>query len=177
VSAGGDDSFLTWYDELREAYHPDPLRVLLIAESPPDSGDGARRFFYSPRLSHDNLYRGVAEALYGARGDIDLRDKRAVLAHLQQDGFWLVDAVAEPVNKLRSGARRAAVRASVPDLVSHVVELAPERGVVICHGGVYDEAAAALRRAGVNVLHDERLPFPLGNWRAQFVEGLRSAIA
>lgn len=164
-----------WYDELRERYRPRRLRILLIAESPPDPGDGERRFFYSPRLGHDNLYRGVAEAVYGQEG-VDLRDKRRVLDRLREDGFWLIDAVEEPVNKLPPARRRAAIRERVPSLVERVRGLAPERGVVICHSKVYELAAPSLRSAGVHVLHDAPLPFPLGNWRAKFVRGLRRAL-
>jgi hypothetical protein len=29
----------------------------------------------------------------------------------------------------------------------------------------------------VTMLHDQPLPFPLGNWRAEFVAGLRRALA
>lgn len=59
-----------WYEELRERYRPERICVLLVAESPPDPGDGKRRFFYSPELRADNLYRGVAQALYGERDEI-----------------------------------------------------------------------------------------------------------
>lgn len=34
-----------------------------------------------------------------------------------------------------------------------------------------------LRTAGVRVLHDDPLPFPLGNWRAHFVAGFRRCLA
>jgi hypothetical protein len=164
-----------WYDELRERYRPGQLRILLIAESPPDPGDGERRFFYSPRLSHDNLYRGVAEAVYGRSG-VNLRDKRRVLELLQEDGFWLIDAVDQPVNKASAWVRREAIARAVPALVERVLDLAPERGVVICHAKVYELAAPSLRAAGVRILHDDALPFPLGNWRARFVSGLRQAL-
>jgi hypothetical protein len=42
---------------------------------------------------------------------------------------------------------------------------------------VYQLASSSLRDAGVTVLHDQPLPFPLGNWRAQFVAGFRRALA
>jgi hypothetical protein len=74
-------------------------------------------------------------------------------------------------------ARRAALRAAVPQLVERCCDLAPRRGVVICHTVVYELATPALRHAGVTVLHDQPLPFPLGNWRAAFVAGLRTALA
>lgn len=165
-----------WYEELRERYRPTRLRYLLIAESPPDPGGGERRFFYSPVLTIDNLYRSVAEAVYGERDDVDVRDKTAVLERLREDGFWLIDAVEYPVNKLGSSARSRAIEAGVPRLIARCIELEPEHGAIICHGKVYAATAQALRDAGFPLLHDVALPFPLGNWRARFVEGFRRAL-
>jgi hypothetical protein len=42
---------------------------------------------------------------------------------------------------------------------------------------VYELAAPALHHAGVTVLQDQPLPFPLATWRAAFVAGLRTALA
>jgi hypothetical protein len=78
-----------WYEELRARYRPEHLRVLLIGESPPDPGAGERRFFYASTLSrYDNLYRGVAEALYGEEGHLDVTAKVQTLMPLRDDGFW-----------------------------------------------------------------------------------------
>jgi hypothetical protein len=166
----------SWYEELRERYRPDRLRVLLIGESPPDPGGGARRFFYAPTLAkEDNLYRGVAKALYeGER--IDIRDKPSVLARLRDEGYWLIDAVNEPVNKKTRSERRRLIRAQLDNLIATVVELAPESGVIICHQLVYEAASDPLRDAGVRMLHDQALPFPLGNWRERFAVGVRRAL-
>src|SRR5262249_55835667 len=95
---------------------------------------------------------------------------------LQRDGFWLIDAVDYPVNKRGSTPRRRALEESVPRLVERCRKLKPDRGVIICHSGVYAAVASVLRGEGVTVLHDEPLPFPLGNWRARFVEGFRRAL-
>ena len=108
---------------------------------------------------------------------MDLADKPAVLRRLQADGFWLIDAVDQPVNHLPPGPRRAAITAAVPQLVARCRDLAPRRGVVICHRVVYQLTTPSLRDASVRVLHDQPLPFPLGNWRADFVAGLRKALA
>jgi hypothetical protein len=166
-----------WYEQLREQYRPDRLEVLLIGESPPDPGAGNRRFFYATDLRIDNLYRGVAQALYGDDPEVDLVDKPAVLRRLQGDGFWLIDAVDRPINHLPPGPRRVAITAAVPELVTRCRALAPRRGVIICHRVVYQLTSSGLRDAGVRVLHEGPLPFPLGNWRAQFIAGLREALA
>ncbi|MDP9441163.1 MAG: hypothetical protein M3P34_03055 [Actinomycetota bacterium] len=167
---------LAWYDELREQYRPERVSVLLVGESPPDPGAGAPRFFYAPTLSRDNLYRGVAAAFYGAEPGFDVRDKPHVLRRLQRDGVWLIDAVEHPINMQSAAARQRAIAAASPSLAKRALELAPTVGVLVCHGVVFTAAAPALRSAGVRVLHDSRLPFPLGNWRAEFVAQVRAAL-
>ncbi|KAF0247030.1 MAG: hypothetical protein FD180_147 [Planctomycetota bacterium] len=166
-----------WYEKLRLEYRPERLKVLLVAESPPDPGNGPRRFFYAPDLSqHDNLYRGVAEALYGAEPGFNVDSKVQVLRRIQADGFWLIDASEQPVNHLSSAEKTRSIRASIPRLVDRCVALAPERGVILCKRVLFDLAATALRAAKVAVLHDTSIPFPLGNHRAQFVADFRRAL-
>jgi hypothetical protein len=178
TAAGPDEAEgVKWYEELRSAHRPEVLRFLLVAESPPDPGSSDRRFFYSPTLAaHDNLYRGVAEAVYGDEPAFDVRRKAAVLERLRADGYWLIDAVPTPINRRSNAARRKAIRTAATGLVERCRELAPKGGIIICHTVVYGETAAALRGAGVNLLHDEPIPFPLGNWRAEFVRRFRQAI-
>lgn len=165
-----------WYEELRERYCPARLVYLLVTESPPDPGTGERRFFYSPRLTIDNLYRGVAEAVYAQRSDVDLLDKPAVLERLKNDGFWLIDAVTEPINKKRPGTRARAIASAAPELVERIRDLEPQRGIIVCHAKVFAVVAPYLRRAGLPLLHDEAIPFPLGDWRARFVVDFRRAL-
>jgi hypothetical protein len=167
-----------WYEELRASYRPAEVRYLLIGESPPDPGSMERRFFYSSVLSqYDNLYRGVAEAMYGLDPGFDVTRKVTNLDRLKSDGFWLIDAVEHPVNKGSASARRAAIRSAVPGLIGRCQEVSPRLGIIICHTLVYDEAALFLQEAGLRLLHDRPIPFPLGNWRATFIEDVRRAIS
>jgi hypothetical protein len=86
--------------------------------------------------------------VYGGRKGLARRDKPAVLRRLQEDGFWLIDAVEYPVNKLDRRERIRALKASVPRLVERCHQLAPERGAVVCRGKVFAAAAPALRELG-----------------------------
>lgn len=165
-----------WYEELREAYRPKSIRILLIAESPPDPGDKERRFFYSPVLSrHDNLFRGVAQSLYGD-SILDEREKNEILACICNDGFWMIDAVDFPIDKMSESNRSEAIRASAANLIDHCKELAPTLGVVICKPNVYCEVAVRLIRGGVPVLHEQPLPFPLYKGRKVFKDALREIL-
>jgi hypothetical protein len=160
-----------WYEQLRQQYRPQQVRVLLIAESPPASTSEDRRFFYSPHLTgHDNLFRGVALAAYGLnKRDLSRDGKAPVLRRLQSDGIWLIDAVDTPVNHLDTGARSQLIRNSVPGLIHRAQSAAPSVGVFICKAPLYDMIARSLEVADVIVLNRGPAPFPLGNTRAEFV--------
>jgi hypothetical protein len=49
-------------------------------------------------------------------------------------------------------------------------------GVILCHGPTFDMLAGPLRAAGLPLLHEQAIPFPLGNWRARFVDEVRAAL-
>jgi hypothetical protein len=167
-----------WYDELRRQWKPDAVRLLLVGESVPDPGAEERRFFYAPQLDRrDNLFRGVIEAMYEPipRGSTG-QPKRPWLERLREDGVYLVDLVPFPVDKLTSGERRRARREHVTTLVGEARTLDP-RGVIVCHAPTFAEVGPALRAAGLPLLHDSALPFPLGNTRARFVAGVQALLA
>ncbi len=171
-----------WYDELREAHRPRQVRVLLIGESAPDPGETERRFFYAPVLHrHDNLYRGVVQAFYGCSPGRTGDPKAPWLDRLKADGAFLIDLVPFPVNKLspdESEARRLRVkvrRAHVPACIEEARGLQPA-GMIICHDGVYRDAARAMRAAGLPLLHDTSIPFPLYGGVERFPVAVRAAL-
>lgn len=155
------------------------MRLLLIGESAPYDGGAIedRRFFYLDRLTRsDNLFRAVVHALYGeAHLDSKTTVKQTWLDRIRNDGVFLIDLVPYPVNQLSSHAERARVRReNVGSCVERAAALRPT-GVIVCHGPSFVALARPLKYAGVAVLHDEPIPFPLGNHRAEFVERFRRA--
>jgi hypothetical protein len=89
---------------------------------------------------------------------------------------FLVDLVPFPVNKLSRGERRTVLREHVGALVDEVRRLNPV-GIIICHTGVYREAAKALREAALPLLHDEPIAFPLYKGKPRFPVQVRRAAA
>lgn len=169
-------SEIPWYAELRDAWKPSHVRLLLIAESAPDDGGDPenRRFFYSERLGHDNLFRSVVAAMYGVtKDDLVSRGKRPWLERLRDDGLYLIDLMPHPVNA--SQAHRRKTRADyVTDCVQRASSLNPD-GVVIVKKDIFPLLHAPLLDAGLNLLHDRGIPFPLGNTRQEFIAGLNAA--
>lgn len=150
----------------------------MIAESAPaDEGEvSGRRFFYAEeRLGADNLFRGVVQAMYGT-SKVDLRrtGKRIWLERLRDDGFFLIDLAPHPVNKFSKAERRRILQAAVPGCVARAAALNP-LGVVVVKTNLYGMLGRPLGAAGLQLLQDRPLPFPLGNTRADFVAGFDRA--
>ena len=168
----------TWYAHLREALKPQHVHLLIIGESAPDDdGDPSRRrFFYSDRLAADNLFRSVVDALYQVTKE-ELREtgKRPWLERLRADEVFLIDLSPVPVNRATRPARVRMLRESVPGCVDRALALRPD-GVVLVSRDVHEFLAQPLRDAGLRVLNDEAVPFPLGSWRSAFVSRFRSAV-
>lgn len=168
-----------WYAQFRARWKPDQVRLLLIAESPPDDrGDPSRRrYFYADRLNVDNLFRSTVLALYGAtKDDLARTPKTEWLTRLKEDGVYLIDLVPFPINGLDGSARRAAQQTNAVDCVARAKRLDPA-GVVVIKKDVFAALARPLRAEGLPLLHDRGISFPLGNTRAEFVEDVRAAIA
>lgn len=171
----------TWYTQLREQWKPEKVRLLLVGESAPDDrGDlASRRFFYAETLTgRDALFRGVVEAVLGERHlDSRTATKTAWLNQLRDRGVFLIDLVPYPVNgSQQRGERARARRESVAGCVARAAALEPD-GVIVCHKPSFDVLKGPLVGAGLPLLHDRAIPFPLGNWRADFVRDFRAAYA
>ncbi|MBC7595993.1 MAG: hypothetical protein H7288_19020 [Kineosporiaceae bacterium] len=167
-----------WYQQLRDAWKPQSVRLLLIGESAPDDGGDVhqRRFFYAEPLSHsDNLFRSVVAALYDS-GKLTKGDSKAPwLERLREDGIYLIDLSSNPVNALPPRERRAVLRESVVGCVENAKRLAPQ-GIIVCHSPTFQLLAGPLREAGLPLLHDNPIPFPLGNKRREFITKVRFAL-
>jgi hypothetical protein len=167
------------YSAERERYLPRAgVKVLFVGESAPDPNAKQIRFFYHPVLrSADNLFRGLMLALYGAdRQAVASTAKTQWLKRFQSDGHYLEDLCEVPVNHLSALERSQARRAAVPDLLKRIDALSP-RGIIVCHGATFRDIADLLRLNRLPLLHDEPIPFPLGNHRRRFGEKVREALS
>jgi hypothetical protein len=167
------------YSAARRRYLPSKgVKVLFIGESAPNPRASDIRFSCHPVLRPaDNLFRGLMLALYAAdKHALASTPKTEWLNRFQGDGYYLDDLCSEPVNDLPPAERSQSRRAAVSGLLKRIEALAP-RGIIICHQGTYDDIADLLRAKRLPVLHAEAIPFPLGNYRAQFAQGVRAALA
>ena len=157
------------YDDLRQAYRPKKVEVLLIAESPPPPADfpGSRHFYRTetPREG-DRLFSNTIRALYAEASDAaesDLqRDKEQWLRRFQDDGFYMIEAVEVSIQKkIDKKERQERIRKALPRLIERVQELAePDTKLILIKSNVYDVACEPLREAGFTVLNEGLVDYP-----------------
>ena len=154
------------YEGLRQRYRPNRIDTLLVGESRPAGGT----FFY---LANSKLYYATHEAFQLALGPMPTGE--AFLDLLHDRGVWLYDMADAPVDRMRGRPRRDAVRARASELVDLLRENRPRLVVA-----VKKDLAATVRQAMEDAdLERDRLhilPFPLYQWRTDYVRGLTALI-
>jgi hypothetical protein len=162
---------------LREHYKPDRVRVLFVAESPPESTDDEVRFFYNPRQERwDHMYRSVMKAVFP---DFAYRkgEKDKWLREFKKHGYYMIDATDQPLNRLSPARRREKLNAAVNGKLHEIAELvSPSTPILLVKKNVFSAFDDRLRRAGYNVIHKKFLPFPSHGHQVEFVEACRNSL-
>jgi hypothetical protein len=160
----------------REKYKPEQVRCLLIAEALPDSLD---RFFYYPDVRRaDYLFLGVIHVLYPGMKDEFLATRRSsglkekILRRFQEDGFFLLDILGEPLRKSYGSLQRA-----LPELLLRVEAVANQQTpIVLIKTTTFDSVYRPLKAAGYQKVFDNPIPFPSQGWQHRFYELFSGAL-
>ena len=155
------------YEDLRRRYRPEHIDTLLVGESRPAGGT----FFY---LANSNLYYATHEAFQMASGPMPSGE--AFLRLLQKRGVWLYDLADVPVDRMAGRPRRSTVQARIGELVNVLRESTP-RLVVAIKRSLAPTVRLAMMEAGLSTDRLRVLPFPLYQWRRQYVESLAAIVA
>jgi hypothetical protein len=156
------------YDETRQAYKPEQVLWLLIAESPPPQADQpSSRHFYraQPARRDDRLFTNTIQALYQAAAELTeaeiQADKEDWLRRLQADGIYMIEALeTSQRHQVTKRQRQDKIAAAAPRLVERARQLRPKKGIVLIKSNVFDQAGGPLRQAGLKVLNKELVDYP-----------------
>ena len=161
----------TRVSSLRKRYKPDRIKVLFVAESPPESSDDKVRFFYNPSQErHDYMYRSVMKAFFP---DFEHRsgEKEKWLRRFQKAGCYMIDATDKPVNRLSSAQRRKELNRNLDRKIAEITKLtSPRTAIVLVKRNIFEIFNQPLRDARRNVIHGSFLPFPSHGHQARFIE-------
>jgi hypothetical protein len=171
-------------------YRPAQIRVLFIAESPPafDADRQRSYFFFEQNPGSEVLFATVTAALYAANYRKAAGDKAMWLRRMQTDGYWLIDAVEQPINRLAGRVTTATERAwiireNIPGLLArletlrHDGMLQASTGVILIKKLVFDTLSPVLRASGYNLLHHEKIDFPKYHKDRDTIRGITCALA
>lgn len=146
-------------------YRPPEIRLLLVAEAPPE--DVTRYFYFEKVTTQDSLFRYVCKGLYGEAPDRS--DKSSWLNRLRNDGVFLIDLSPEPVSPGWNGHQ-----AQSAELVQRCLQLKPQK-VILIKAPVFDAAYEPLREAGLPV-SSVRIPFPGSGQQKRFEQLFATAL-
>jgi hypothetical protein len=150
------------YLALRRRYEPRSVKLVIIAESPPDS----ELYIYNPTGR-------VTEPLFAAlmkQLRLSPKTKDEGLRALQENGWVLVDATYEPVNGPASG-RDTVIERDYALLRKDLAALTPDRStpLILIKSNVRRILEPKLVAEGFNVLNrGQAVYFPSHSWQPMF---------
>jgi hypothetical protein len=154
----------SYYLDLRRKFEPSSVKLVIVAESPPSSGN----YFYDPsgKVS-EHLFSALMKQL-----GIEPNTKSEGLREFQKRGWVLVDATYEQVNKYDDHGRDLVIDRDHDKLVSDLKQLLAsgwrEIRLVLIKKNVCKLLDPKLKDGGFNVLNKGRIvvfPFPGRNQR------------
>jgi hypothetical protein len=148
---------------MAKAYRPEVIRLLLVAQTPPEELD---RYFYFPRVPKaDHLFQAVVpHFLDETPARLDKRDQLFALRDL---GVYVIDLKPEPCDQRPPST-------FADNLVRRAKRQNAEHAILI-KVDVYDTTFEPLRAAGIHVI-DKRIPFPSTGRQMEFCRDFKDAL-
>lgn len=157
------------YDDVRQHYRPDHIKMLLIAESPPPAPEiqSSRQFYYTDRIRKDDrLFTNTIRALYPETAELPEPEleanKQQWLKRFRDDGWYMIEALEDSQeHEVTKKDRQARIHQALPRLLERVRELAePDTKIILIKSNVFAVATEPLRQAGFTVLNTELVDYP-----------------
>lgn len=140
------------YKELALRFRPDEIRYLLIGESPPFTPPGKPlKYFYNYRNTTGGqlLLSSVSYAFLGQKFYVHKDDKKDFLNELMAYGIFLLDAVYEPVNRIKDKrVRQAKLKSGYFQLKKNIesLPLIPKAKILLIHANMIESIGERLKR-------------------------------
>lgn len=156
---------------LRNEYRPREVKFCFIFESPPAHGG----YFYDPsgRVT-ELLFRSLVKTLFGK----NFETKDEGLRHFQKEGYYLVNPIYTPVNKVSDKTADEMILANYEtfkkDLIKEGLKDVP---LIIVKSNVWKLLKDRLSDDGFTVLNrDVMIPFPMHYHFESFREKVSSLL-
>jgi hypothetical protein len=157
------------YEDIRQKYKPDHIKILLIGESPPPRPgiQSSRQFYYTDRIRKDDrLFTNTIRAIYAEAMESPepkLQEQKELwLNKFKNGGYYMIEALEDSQeHEVTKGQRQERIRDSVPRLIERLKELASaDTKIILIKSNVFEAAAGPLKQAGFKILNKELVDYP-----------------
>ena len=152
-------------ERIRKSFKPDRIKLLLVGESPPASG----QFFYVRSLMTKYTSRAF-ETVFR----IDFSDTTSFLKFFQNKGCYLEDLTMTPVNKMPTVEREKTLELGIIRLSKKLIDFDPE-AIVIVLKKIERYVKNAISIAGLSC-PVYSLPFPGNGHQNRFIKDLSTVL-
>lgn len=171
------------FHQAREKYRPQKIKVLFINEAPP--AVERNQFFYFEHVRRgDSLFLEMMKVLFpeevGAFETVKtLRaEKIYFLERLQEEGYFLINAVDTPLPDKTTAARMKIYQEQLPHLIKIILQIAkPTTPIVLISAVVYRAIGRELKASGFNVIHQELIEYPNSGQQVNFRRKLKPLLS
>lgn len=156
----------------RNKYKPEHVKLLFIAEAPPEAFD--RFFYYEKVQKHDWLYLGIAKVFTNIKDTKFLRAKKSVILNAFKDyGIYLMDLSDQPstIGLYTCEGKEAFLRKIRNE---KAIDKRTTK-VILIKASVFDFIYSTLRNEGYDV-SNVRIPFPASGQQLCFDIAMRKAL-
>jgi len=156
-------------EKIRYSYKPSKVRILLVGESAPTSGE----FFY---LGNSNLYKHTKSAFLKVYPEVGSQTMQNFFVFLKEKGFYLDDICLMPIDKLNNEKqRRQCIKNSVQSLAERIKMYSPIVVVSILKS-IEKDVSKSLDLSGVNIEELYSLPFAGNGHQKKYIEELSKIV-
>lgn len=156
---------------LRNQYRPENPKICFIFESPPAHGG----YFYDPsgRVT-ELLFRSLMKTLF----DKNFDTKEEGLRRFQKEGFYLVNSIYTPVNKVSDKSADSLILENYKNFKKDLItENLKDTPLIIVKSNIWKLLNDKLTKDGFTVLNREQMiPFPMHYHFESFKEKVQKLI-
>lgn len=157
----------------REKYKPESIKLLFIAEAPPEQTE--RFFYYEKVKDNDWLFLGIVKALCG-NGSYDAKkiraNKKQILEALQQDGIYLMDLCPVPLKGTTAELHK---NNFMQTLEAEKAVDKHSTNIVLIKVNVYDCLYRDLKNKNYKV-QNKSIPFPSSGRQKEFAKEMQKTL-
>lgn len=168
------------FEESRLKYKPINIKLLFIAEAPPQLGSG-RFFYFEDVQAKDSLFLELMKVLYPkvftSLSISDIRENKHILLNkFKDDCFYLIDAIDVPMPS--NANKTKIIKDNIPNLIEKIrYTVDSSTPIILISSSVYKVCYNPLLDEGFNIVNVDMIDFPGSGRQLEFRKKISELLA